>query len=134
MRTALGWRLLDFEGDPGRPLAERTRREPVEDDIAGMLFSLHYAALTVAVEDYPSDQQRRYRAIEWAARNRAAFCDGYAAAGGSDPRAHPVLLDSAEAAVALAQVVLEARRRPHRLPVPLAALDRLAGPTTPPGG
>jgi maltokinase len=134
MRTALGWRLLDFEGDPGRPLAERTRPAPPAVDVAGMLFSLAYAAHTIADEDFPGDAQRAYRAQEWASRNRAAFCAGYAAEQGSDPREQPTLLRAAEAEIALRQVVLEARHRPHRVPVPVAILNRLADPTTPPGG
>jgi len=43
MRTDLGWYVLDFEGEPSRPLEERQRHTSVLKDVAGMLRSLNYA-------------------------------------------------------------------------------------------
>jgi maltokinase len=125
MRTLEGWKLLDFEGEPARPLAERRALEPTMKDVAGMLRSFDYAARHL-LADHPYDGQREYRAAEWAGRNRAAFCDGYARAGGADPRQQPELLRAFETDKAVYEVLYEARNRPAWLQIPMAAIRRLA--------
>jgi maltokinase len=125
MRTLDGWKLLDFEGEPARPLAERRGLEPPMKDVAGMLRSFDYAARHL-LADHPADGQRAYRATEWADRNREAFLTGYARAGGADPRQQPVLLRAYETDKAVYEVLYEARNRPTWLQIPMAAIHRLA--------
>ncbi|MFF4169154.1 maltokinase [Streptomyces sp. NPDC001744] len=109
------WAVIDFEGEPAKPLDERRSPQPTVRDIAGMLRSFDYAART----------HRPWNA-DWAARCRAAFCAGYAETAGADPRSDPALLRAYETDKAVYEVVYEARHRPDWLPVPMAAVERLA--------
>lgn len=124
LRTVHRWVVLDFEGEPSKPIAERRLPDSPVRDVAGMLRSFDYVARHQLV-DFASTPQTEYRATEWATRNRDAFAEGYASVEGSEP-INAVLLRAYEADKAVYEAVYEARNRPSWLVVPLASLSRLA--------
>ncbi|HEU5029866.1 MAG TPA: aminoglycoside phosphotransferase [Spirillospora sp.] len=131
LRTDHGWVLLDFEGEPARAPAERRAPAHPLRDVAGMLRSFEYAARFLIASDGNlapgAADALELRAQAWAERNRAAFCAGYAAAGGPDPAAHAALVRAFEFDKAVYEIRYEARNRPSWLPVPLRSLEHLAG-------
>jgi maltokinase len=126
MRTETGWSLLDFEGEPARPLSERAALMSPLRDVAGMLRSFDYAARSLLM-DRQQSSALNVRAEEWSDRNRAAFCEGYTTGGGADPSEQTVLLRAFELDKAVYEVVYEARHRPTWVSIPLGAVGRLVG-------
>ena len=116
-----GWVLLDFEGEPLRPLGQRSRPDSPLRDVAGMLRSLDYAAGAVALEH---DRD----VTDWSSRAREAFLAGYTQGAGirADDASLRVLLAAFEADKAVYEALYEARNRPDWLPIPLGALERIS--------
>jgi predicted trehalose synthase len=124
--------IIDFEGEPLRPLAERRRKHTPLRDVAGMLRSLDYAAA--------SARRPAPAAEAWEREARAAFLRAYrAATAGAAFVPHGDAAFAAAVAVlevekAAYEIVYEANNRPDWLPIPLAgfvsatsALARPAG-------
>jgi maltokinase len=124
LRTENGWVVLDFEGEPATPLAHRRARSSPLRDVAGMLRSFDYAARHQLI-GHPDAEALSGKARDWARRNGAAFCAGYAEAGGLDPAANDVLLRALQLDKAVYEVLYEARHRPSWLPIPLESLADL---------
>ncbi len=112
-----GWRIIDFEGEPLKSLAERREFDTVWRDVAGLLRSLDYARSAHAD---PSGNE----AMTWCREGRAAFLAGYGETAGSDP----ALLRAYEVDKAIYEVVYETRNRPDWAHIPLSAVqDGLVG-------
>jgi predicted trehalose synthase len=119
-----GWIVLDFEGEPARPLRERRRKRSPLRDVAGMLRSFSYAASAgVLQRDLPVPEG-------WEHRCREAFLEAYFAA------AEPSLLPPGRAATEqllsvfeLEKAVYELRyeldNRPDWVHIPVAGILRL---------
>ena len=118
LHTPSGWKIIDFEGEPAKGIAERVAPDAAWRDVAGMLRSFDYAAASVPGPG----------AAAWRDACRDAFLDGYTGGAGLGDDAGP--LAAYEADKAVYEVVYEVRNRPDWVGIPLGALAALAGPTT----
>jgi predicted trehalose synthase len=118
-----GLSVIDFEGEPARPLHERRAPSSPLRDLAGMLRSLDYAARTAA------RGSSTFEAQAWLAAARASFVDAYGGIGPLDAG----LLEAFELEKACYEVRYEASNRPDWLWLPLAAVERLSERRTTPG-
>ncbi|MGF6589835.1 maltose alpha-D-glucosyltransferase [Pseudomonas sp. 2835] len=129
--------LIDFEGEPARPLDERRARHSPYKDVSGVLRSFDYAAAMVlrsasAVDLSEAARQARQRvARRYLHQARHAFVEAYGLASAAMPHAWE-LADGEQAALALFslekaayEILYEAENRPHWLAVPLHGLHGL---------
>lgn len=131
------WVVVDYEGEPQRPLAERRAKSSPLRDVATMLRSIDYVA-TVALREIGGQGLAREaaarRARAWHDRARAAFLEGYLQdADAATPRVLPLDAEHRARALrffeiekALREVLYELEHRPDWIDVPLSALARLA--------
>jgi len=124
MLSDRGWVILDFEGEPARPLAERRLKRSPLRDVAGMLRSFSYAAAGARLlrgVDVPED---------WEPEARATFLEGYY------DRVEPSLLPPGEAPTSQLLAVFELEKavyelryelnnRPDWVSIPVAGILRL---------
>src|SRR5829696_6882136 len=130
-----GWYVIDFEGEPARPVEERLKPSSPLRDVAGMVRSFQYAARTALVERRRDvDEQVLALADAWEARVAEAFWDGYTRvegieallpAGEADQRK---LLRAFELDKAVYEVVYELGHRPDWVDVPASAIRRALAP------
>jgi maltokinase len=119
-----GWVIIDFEGEPARPLFERRQKTSPLRDVAGMLRSFAYATSAVAIQyGQPAPGQFEDRA-------RQAFLEQYFST------IEPALLPSGETSIvnllsiyelekAVYELQYELDNRPDWLPIPVAGIARL---------
>lgn len=134
MRGEVGWYVLDFEGEPARPLAERRHFTSPLRDVAGMLRSFQYATAVAASERGPTESpDLADLGGAWEARNRTAFLQGYLSDPGiqdlvpADPAELQTVLGAFELEKAVYEVGYELAYRPSWAAIPRAALERLVG-------
>ena len=129
LRTDTGFVILDFEGEPARPVAERRRKQCALVDVAGMLRSLDYAVHTaLSPTGSPSAAGER-----WVRRASAAFLEGYrdeiarvpTRLLSASPEGFGRALAVFELDRALYEVRYELDNRPAWLGIPLRGLARL---------
>jgi maltose alpha-D-glucosyltransferase / alpha-amylase len=123
--------IIDFEGEPGRTLAERRQKRSPLRDVAGMLRSFDYAAsiaIDQAAAPSATDRPLFETAVDtWRRRSEAAFLAGYAAAVtdsgiyGNWKAAQP-LLKLFVLEKALYELRYELDHRPDNTHVPLTGL------------
>jgi maltokinase len=118
------WLIIDFEGEPARPLYERRFKSSPLRDVAGMLRSFAYATSAVSImHNHPAPGQFEDRA-------RQTFLEHYFSA------IDPALLPAGESAIinllsifelekAIYELQYELDNRPDWLPIPVAGIARL---------
>lgn len=117
------WTILDFEGEPSRPLRERRRKRSPLRDVAGMLRSFAYAASA-------AERAGATLPAGWEAGARGSFLDGYRAT------VEPSLLPAGEAAFEQVLAIFELEKavyelryeidnRPDWAAIPVAGIARL---------
>jgi predicted trehalose synthase len=107
------WNVVDFEGEPLRPIAERSKPDSPARDIAGMLRSFDYAAESSGAFD-----------ADWLDAARTAFLAGYRscrAISAADAR----MITAYELEKALYELQYEAKFRPSWIAIPLNGIRRL---------
>jgi maltokinase len=119
-----GWLIIDFEGEPARPLYERRFKASPLRDVAGMLRSFAYATSAIAIMySHPAPGQFEDRA-------RQTFLEHYFAT------IDPALLPAGESAIinllsifelekAIYELQYELDNRPDWLPIPVSGIARL---------
>jgi maltose alpha-D-glucosyltransferase/alpha-amylase len=137
--------IIDFEGEPARPLSERRAKSSALRDVAGLLRSFDYAAATVAngfgdaetspTEIQPAEQVLRHRRLDLIARFRATSKDAFLAAYREVAQSteHPwvegeqdvPLIDLALIEKAAYEICYEAAHRPDWVGIPLTGLATL---------
>jgi maltose alpha-D-glucosyltransferase/alpha-amylase len=117
--------ILDFEGEPTRPLALRRQKRSPLRDVAGMLRSFDYARHAALRSGDPADRRRVDRASTWYAGAREAFLNKYVEHARLHPRLIPDAFERPLAAFELEkaayEVMYELHNRPDWLAIPLAA-------------
>ncbi len=130
--------IIDFEGEPARPLSERRQKGSPLQDVAGMLRSFHYAAYAAYfyAVDRPDHSPRAADLETWARHWHlwvsVAYLQGYleTAAGAAFMPARreelKALLDGYLLSKAVYELGYELNNRPHWVAIPLQGILQTA--------
>jgi trehalose synthase-fused probable maltokinase len=129
--------LLDFEGEPARPLEERRLKESPLKDVAGMLRSFSYAAhaalaAQTAARGADAGRLEPWSRV-WERWTGASFLKGYLAVAGdasflpADAAQRAALLDLFLLDKALYELNYELNNRPEWARIPLRGLSEWLG-------
>ncbi|OWW19306.1 hypothetical protein AYR66_07125 [Noviherbaspirillum denitrificans] len=128
--------IVDFEGEPSKPLAARREKSSPLRDVAGLLRSFDYAAAfanTAGPADLDEAGELRKQEIirKFAPTCQSAFLEAYREAAYADgfriaPEAEASLLQLFVLEKAGYEVCYEAANRPTWIPVPMNGLARIA--------
>ena len=119
-----GWVILDFEGEPARPMSQRRLKRSPLRDVAGMLRSFSYAAAGSRIlRDAPPPEG-------WEDRARETFLDGYFETVDSallppGDEATRKMLSIFELEKAVYELRYELNNRPDWVAIPVAGIVRL---------
>jgi maltose alpha-D-glucosyltransferase / alpha-amylase len=127
--------ILDFEGEPARPLSERRQKQSPLKDVAGMLRSFSYAAfagINQFLQDHPTSPQQKANLDVWARlwENAAAceFLRAYKLTIAANPQLMPepepaqLLLNAYLLEKALYELLYEINNRPTWVRIPIAGI------------
>jgi maltose alpha-D-glucosyltransferase / alpha-amylase len=127
--------ILDFEGEPARPLTQRREKQSPLKDVAGMMRSFSYAARAGLVAHQASRPGAPETLAQWAdlweTWTTAAFLRGYFSTAGNavfipqEPTQRDELLRLFVLDKALYELNYELNNRPDWLRIPLAGILRL---------
>jgi maltose alpha-D-glucosyltransferase/alpha-amylase len=130
--------IIDFEGEPARPLAERRIKHSPLKDVAGMLRSFNYAAYAAlfdATAAHPGDVARLESSVRaWEHDAHAAFLAGYedtisgCAVYPTDPAHAHGLINLFTLEKALYELRYELNNRPDWVAIPLKGILALLEP------
>jgi maltose alpha-D-glucosyltransferase/alpha-amylase len=132
LATGADFVIIDFEGEPGRPLAERRHKLGPLRDVAGMVRSLDYAG-AAALRGRDGAGRLAPWTGAWSDDAAAAFVAGYlerargTALLPASPADAATLLDFYLVEKCIYEIGYELNNRPDWLAIPLAGLRRLLG-------
>ncbi|MDZ4732543.1 MAG: hypothetical protein SGJ16_03020 [Nitrospirota bacterium] len=135
LKTNEGFVVIDFEGEPARPLEERRAKVCPLKDVGGMLRSFNYAAHASLKLRATVSATERVLMTEWEGAARASFLDGYrSVAKPGQAACMPATWEEAlrviqvyELDKALYELRYEMRNRPDWLSIPLQGILGLVG-------
>jgi maltokinase len=124
LSTPRGWVIIDFEGEPGRPLPERRQKRSPLRDVASMLRSFAYATSAVELmrgQQAPDDFEERARQRFLA--KYLEYVDHTLLPGGEAQIMN--LLSIYELEKAIYELQYELDNRPDWVAIPVAGIRRL---------